>query len=168
MLHGGIIRWVVGCWTQVRLSRRKTLGELVFGAMRCRRVSLADIGRSLRTGAPGAERRRGNRRRILTDLGAVDRIGRRRACGPVQGRLKWLLAAQFVEPLLMRAEKKTGGTGGCAFVRGVLRGRGGGWARPRLSESALDEFCDVMRTYLGHLRSKRLSPQRLPTSPMGV
>ena len=47
MLHGSIVRWVVRSCTCLRLSQRKTLGELVFGAMRCRRVSIAEIGRSL-------------------------------------------------------------------------------------------------------------------------
>ena len=49
MSHSSIVRWIVGVCTSLRLSQRKTLGELVFGAMRCRRVSLADIGRSMST-----------------------------------------------------------------------------------------------------------------------
>jgi len=39
----------VAVCTSLRLPQRKTLAELVFGAMGCRRVSLADIGRSMRT-----------------------------------------------------------------------------------------------------------------------
>jgi hypothetical protein len=46
-----IVRWVVSVCTWFRLSQRKTLGELVFGAMRCRRVSIAEIGRSLNSRA---------------------------------------------------------------------------------------------------------------------
>ena len=48
-----IVGWVVSVCPGLRLSQRKTLGELVVGAIRCRRVSLADIGRSMRTGAYG-------------------------------------------------------------------------------------------------------------------
>ena len=47
MLHATIVKWIIGTCTSLRLSQRKTLGELVFGAMRCRRVSIAEIGRSL-------------------------------------------------------------------------------------------------------------------------
>lgn len=36
--------------TGLRGSQRKTLSELVVGAMRCRRASLADMGRSICTG----------------------------------------------------------------------------------------------------------------------
>jgi len=51
MLHGTIVRWIVGLCTSLRLSQRKALAELVFGAMRCRRVSIADIGRSVESKA---------------------------------------------------------------------------------------------------------------------
>lgn len=51
MFRKSIIAWLVAACTSLRLSQRKTLGELVFGAMRCRRVSEADIGRSLETKA---------------------------------------------------------------------------------------------------------------------
>ena len=51
MRHNTIVSFIVNLCTGLRLSQRKTLGELVFGAMRCRRVSLADIGRSLDSGA---------------------------------------------------------------------------------------------------------------------
>jgi hypothetical protein len=51
MLHGTIVNWIVGACTCLRLSQRKTLGELVFGAMQCRRVSIAEIGRSLHVDA---------------------------------------------------------------------------------------------------------------------
>lgn len=47
--HTQVTAWVVRFCTGLRLSQRKTLGELVFGAMRCRRVSIADIGRSMAT-----------------------------------------------------------------------------------------------------------------------
>ena len=49
MLHSRVLNWITGLTISLRLSQRKTLGELVFGAMCCRRVSLADIGRSLCT-----------------------------------------------------------------------------------------------------------------------
>lgn len=51
MLHRSIVGWIVGACTCLRLSQRKTLAELVFGAMRCRRVSIAEIGRSLNSQA---------------------------------------------------------------------------------------------------------------------
>jgi len=51
MRYESIVRWVVGLCTCLRLSQRKTLAELVFGAMRCRRVSIAEIGRSLNSRA---------------------------------------------------------------------------------------------------------------------
>ncbi len=47
MQYLSIVRWVVGLCTGLRRSQAKTLGELVFGAMRCRRVSIAGIGRCL-------------------------------------------------------------------------------------------------------------------------
>jgi hypothetical protein len=49
VLHSRVLNWITGLTISLRLSQRKTLGELVFGAMRRRRVSLADIGRSLCT-----------------------------------------------------------------------------------------------------------------------
>jgi len=50
MCHGWIRRKVVTLCTGLRRSQRKTLSELVVGAMRCRRASLADIGRAMCTG----------------------------------------------------------------------------------------------------------------------
>jgi hypothetical protein len=47
MLHGSIVSWIVGTCTGIRRSQAKTLAELVLGAMRSRRASLADIGRSM-------------------------------------------------------------------------------------------------------------------------
>ena len=51
MLYGSVRNWIIKACSGLRLSQRKTLAELVLGAMRCRRASLADIGRSLETGA---------------------------------------------------------------------------------------------------------------------
>jgi hypothetical protein len=51
MSHRSVVSFIVNVCTGLRLSQRKTLGELVFGAMQCRRVSLADIGRSLDSAA---------------------------------------------------------------------------------------------------------------------
>lgn len=51
MLHATIVNWIVGLCTCLRVSQRKTVGELVFGAMQCRRVSIAEIGRSLKSRA---------------------------------------------------------------------------------------------------------------------
>ena len=45
MLHRSVLAWIVNLCTGLRLPRRKTLAELVFGAVRCRRASLSDIGR---------------------------------------------------------------------------------------------------------------------------
>jgi len=47
MSHASIVRWMVSLCTCPHLSQRKTLVELVFGAIRCQRVSIADIGRSV-------------------------------------------------------------------------------------------------------------------------
>jgi len=50
-MYGNIVAWVVGICTGLRGSQAKTLAEVVVGAMRCRRVSLADVGRSMRGSA---------------------------------------------------------------------------------------------------------------------
>ena len=50
MCHGWVRRKVVTLCTGLRGSQRKTLSHLVVGAMRCRRASLADIGRAMCTG----------------------------------------------------------------------------------------------------------------------
>jgi hypothetical protein len=42
-----IVPWIVGVCTGLLGSQRKPLSQLVFGAMRCRWVSQADIGRSM-------------------------------------------------------------------------------------------------------------------------
>lgn len=47
MSHRSIVSYIVNRCTGLRLSQRKTLGELVFGTMQRRWVSLADVGRSL-------------------------------------------------------------------------------------------------------------------------
>lgn len=47
MYYSSIVSWIVRKCTDFRRSQRKTLADLVVGAMRCRRVSLADIGRSM-------------------------------------------------------------------------------------------------------------------------
>jgi len=47
MQYGRIVAWILGACTRVRRSQAKTLAELVVGAMRCRRASLADIGRAM-------------------------------------------------------------------------------------------------------------------------
>jgi hypothetical protein len=41
------LAWIMGVCNGLRRSQSKALGELVFGAMRSRRISLADIGRSM-------------------------------------------------------------------------------------------------------------------------
>jgi hypothetical protein len=48
--HVQVVNWVLTFLIGLRRSQRKTLGELVYGAMRCRRVSEADIGRAMETG----------------------------------------------------------------------------------------------------------------------
>lgn len=48
--HVQVVNWVLTFLTGLRRSQRKTLGEMVYGAMRCRRVSEADIGRAMETG----------------------------------------------------------------------------------------------------------------------
>ena len=47
MSYASIVAWVVSHCRDLRLSQRKTLADLVVGAMRCRRVSLADMGRAM-------------------------------------------------------------------------------------------------------------------------
>jgi len=45
-----MVAWVVNACSLLRLSQSKTLAQVVFGAMKCRRVSQADIGRAMETG----------------------------------------------------------------------------------------------------------------------
>jgi len=51
VFYRSVLSWIVNSCSGLRLSQRKTLAQLVFGAMCCRRASLADIGRSLRSRA---------------------------------------------------------------------------------------------------------------------
>ena len=48
MQYGKIVTWIVNACTKIRRSQAKTLAEVVVGAMRCRRASLADVGRAMR------------------------------------------------------------------------------------------------------------------------
>jgi hypothetical protein len=48
MQYGKIVGWIVNACTKIRRSQAKTLAEVVVGAMRCRRASLADVGRAMR------------------------------------------------------------------------------------------------------------------------
>lgn len=48
--HVEVVTWILDFLIGLRRSQRKTLGELVYSAMRCRRVSEADIGRAMETG----------------------------------------------------------------------------------------------------------------------
>lgn len=50
MFRRSVVAWVVNACTFLRLSQAKALAQIVFGAMKCRRVSQADIGRSMETG----------------------------------------------------------------------------------------------------------------------
>lgn len=45
-----VVAWVVNACSLLRLSQSKALAQIVFGAMGCRRVSQADIGRAMETG----------------------------------------------------------------------------------------------------------------------
>jgi len=49
MSKQNIFNWVVNTCNGFRLSQRKTLAEIVCGVLKCRRVSLADLGRSMQT-----------------------------------------------------------------------------------------------------------------------
>ena len=51
MFHRSVVPWIVSLCPLLRRSQAKTLAELAIGAMRARRISQADIGRSLRTEA---------------------------------------------------------------------------------------------------------------------
>ena len=51
MVYRSIRCWIIALCCGLRKSQAKTLAHLVVGAMRCRRVSLADIGRSIPSGA---------------------------------------------------------------------------------------------------------------------
>ncbi len=63
----GVLAWVAAVCKGLRRSQNKTLAELVCGAMRCRRVSLADIGRGM--AGPAQCRSRINRvNRFLCNL----------------------------------------------------------------------------------------------------
>ncbi len=45
--HVHVLAFASNLFVVFQLSRRKTLGEIVFAAMKCRRVSIADLGRAL-------------------------------------------------------------------------------------------------------------------------
>jgi hypothetical protein len=45
-----VVAWIVNACCILRRSQAKTLAQIVKGAMRCRRVSQADIGRAMETG----------------------------------------------------------------------------------------------------------------------
>lgn len=49
MFHRSVVAWVVNACTVLRLSQSKALAEIAHGAMKCRRVSQADIGRAMET-----------------------------------------------------------------------------------------------------------------------
>ena len=50
MFRRSVVAWVVNACSLLRLSQSKALAQIVFGAMECRRVSQADIGRAMETG----------------------------------------------------------------------------------------------------------------------
>lgn len=50
MFRRSVLAWIVNLCPLLRLSQSKALAQIVFGAMRCRRVTQADIGRSMETG----------------------------------------------------------------------------------------------------------------------
>lgn len=50
VFHRSVVAWVVNACSLLRLSQSKALAQIVFGAMGCRRVSQADIGRAMETG----------------------------------------------------------------------------------------------------------------------
>lgn len=50
MFRRSVLAWIVSLCPVLRRSQSKALAEIVFGAMKCRRVSQADIGRSMETG----------------------------------------------------------------------------------------------------------------------
>ena len=50
MFRRSVVAWVVNLCPLLRLSQAKALAQIVFGAMKCRRVSQADIGRAMETG----------------------------------------------------------------------------------------------------------------------
>ena len=51
MFYRSVVPWIVSLCPLLRRSQAKTLAELAIGAMRARRISQADIGRSVRTDA---------------------------------------------------------------------------------------------------------------------
>ncbi len=50
MFRRSMFAWVVNACSLLRLSQSKALAQIVFGSMKCRRVSQADIGRAMETG----------------------------------------------------------------------------------------------------------------------
>ena len=50
VFHRSVLAWIVNLCPLLRRSQATALAEIVFGAMKCRRVSQADIGRSMQTG----------------------------------------------------------------------------------------------------------------------
>ncbi len=49
MFRRSVVPWIVSLCPFLRRSQSKALAELVMGAMSARRISQADIGRSMRT-----------------------------------------------------------------------------------------------------------------------
>ena len=50
MFRRSVIAWIVNLCPLLRRSQSKALAQIVFGALKCRRVCQADIGRSMETG----------------------------------------------------------------------------------------------------------------------
>ena len=50
MFRRSVVAWIVNLCPLLRRSQAKTLAAISWGAMKCRRVSQADIGRSMETG----------------------------------------------------------------------------------------------------------------------
>ena len=86
MFHRSVVAWVIGLCKGLRLSQSKAFAELVFGAMRTRRISLADIDRSMATDALAKSRIKrvdrflGNRRvRVAEGMRALVKLAAKAA-----------------------------------------------------------------------------------------
>jgi len=102
LFHRSVAAWVIGLCKGLRLSQSKALAELVFGAMRSRRISLADIGRSMATDAltksriKRVDRFLGNRRvRVAEGMRALVKLAAKAAGWRLVVAVDWVDVGQY-------------------------------------------------------------------------
>ena len=102
MFRRSMVAWVVNACSLLRLSQSKALAQIVFGSMKCRRVSQADIGRAMETGTtPKHNIKRvsrfvGNKRvNIAKGCGGLVRIAAKASGGCVVVAVDWVDIGKF-------------------------------------------------------------------------